>query len=183
VNLFELVIFIATCLKVARLAYLTPNFTNLAFFEAVGVKNNCLAFWLFLYNIWLFWSSWHILFGFLNILLKSSGVFNGRRARHLPRPPLFWGPPLRYYVHKFSLFLVKDILFTHVMCYKANHQQVFCFQRAPYRNCNVQVLCFQRSPQQQFSRVSALLSKEPPTVTVICKYLAFTGAPNSNCNV
>ena len=73
-----------------------------------------------------------------------SGVIKGRRARHLPRPPLFWGPLVRYYAHKFSLFLVKDVLFTHVMCYKANHKQVFCFQRAPYRNCNVQVLCFQR---------------------------------------
>jgi len=47
-------------------------------------------------------------------------------------PPLFGVPPLRYYAHKFSLFLVKDVLFTHVMCYKANHKQVFCFQRAPY---------------------------------------------------
>ena len=45
--------------------------------------------------------------------------------------PLFGGPPLRYYAHKLSLFLVKDVLFTHVMCYKANHKEVFCFQRAP----------------------------------------------------
>jgi len=78
--------------------------------------------------------------------VASSGVFKGRQARHLPRAPFFGAPPLRYYAHKFSLFLVKDILFTHVMCYKANHKQVFCFQRAPYRNCNVQVLCFQRGP-------------------------------------
>jgi len=46
-------------------------------------------------------------------------------------PPHFGGPPLRYYAHKFSLFLVKDVLLTHIMCYKANHKQVFCFQRAP----------------------------------------------------
>ena len=46
-------------------------------------------------------------------------------------PPLFGGPPLRYYAHKFSLFFVKDVLFTHVMCYKANHKQVFCFQTGP----------------------------------------------------
>jgi len=64
-------------------------------------------------------------------VLMSSGVFKRRRARHLPRAPPFWGPPLRYYVHKFSLFLVKDVLFTHVIFYKANHKQVFCFQRAP----------------------------------------------------
>jgi len=53
---------------------------------------------------------------------------------------------LRYYAHKFSLFLVKDVLFTHIICYKADHKQVFCFQRPPYRNCNVQVLCFKRDP-------------------------------------
>jgi len=44
------------------------------------------------------------------VVVVSSGVFKGRRARHLPRAPLFWGPPLRYYAHKFSLFLVKDVL-------------------------------------------------------------------------
>ena len=81
----------------------------------------------------------------------TSGVFKGRRARHLPRAPLFGSPPLRYYGHKFSLFLVKDVLFTHVMCYKENHKQVFCFQRAPYRNCNVQVLCFQRGPNSNWN--------------------------------
>jgi len=26
---------------------------------------------------------------------------------------------------------MKDVSFTHVMGYKANHKQVFCFQRAP----------------------------------------------------
>jgi len=30
-----------------------PNLTNLAFLEAVGIKN-CLAFWMFFFNIWLF---------------------------------------------------------------------------------------------------------------------------------
>jgi len=55
------------------LAFLTPNFTNLAFLEAVGVKKYCLAF-SFQYLAF-FEGSWHILsdwrFGFLNILLKS----------------------------------------------------------------------------------------------------------------
>jgi len=31
--------------------------------------------------------------------LKSSGVFKGRRARHLPRVPPSWGPLLRSYAH------------------------------------------------------------------------------------
>ena len=44
---------------------------------------------------------------------------------------------------------MKNLLFTHIMYYKANHKLVLCFQRAPYRNCNVQVPCFQRGPQQQ----------------------------------
>jgi len=58
------------------MAFLTPNFTNLAFFRGSWRQKNCLAFWLFIFNIWLFFEgSWHILsdccFGFLNILLKS----------------------------------------------------------------------------------------------------------------
>ena len=83
---------------------------------------------------------------FCHSSVVTSGVFKGRRARHLSRAPLFGGSPLRYYAHKFSLFLVKDVLFTHVMCYKANHKQVFRFQRPPYRNCNVQVPCLKRGP-------------------------------------
>jgi len=39
------------CTRVVRLALLTPNFTNLDFLEAVGVKK---IVWLFLLNIWLF---------------------------------------------------------------------------------------------------------------------------------
>jgi len=44
-----------------------------------------------------------------------SGMFKGRRARHLPRAPPFWGPPLRCYVRKFSLIFMKNLLFTHIM--------------------------------------------------------------------
>jgi len=40
--------------KVARSAFLTPNLVNLAFFRGSWRKKNCLAFWLFLFNIWLF---------------------------------------------------------------------------------------------------------------------------------
>ena len=52
----------------------------------------------------------------------ASGVFKGRRARHLPRAPPFWGPPLRCYARKFSLFLMKILVFTHIMYYKADHK-------------------------------------------------------------
>ena len=45
-------------------------------------------------------------------------------------PPLF-GAPLRCYAGKFSLVLMKNLLFTHIMYYKADHKQVLCFQRGP----------------------------------------------------
>jgi len=57
-----------------------------------------------------------------------SGVFKGRRAWHLPPPTPF--PPLRCSERRFSLFLVKK--FTHIMCHKADHKQVLCFQRLHY---------------------------------------------------
>jgi len=57
-----------------------------------------------------------------NMLHQASGVFKGRRARHFPRAPPFWGPPLRCYVRKFSLVLMKNLLFTHIMYYKADHK-------------------------------------------------------------
>ena len=102
----------------------------------------------------------------------GNGVFKGRRARHLPRAPLFGGPPLRCYARKFSLVLVKNLLFTHIMYYKADHKYS-AFKGAPYRNCTVQVLCFERGPQQQLQFEGTLLSKGPPTATEMCKYSAF----------
>jgi len=36
--------------------------------------------------------------------------------------PLSGGPPLTCYVCKFSLFLMKNLSFTHIMYYKANHK-------------------------------------------------------------
>jgi len=104
----------------------------------------------------------------------NSGVFKGRRARHLPRDPLFGGPPLRCHARKFSLVLMKNVLFTHIMCYKADHKYVLCFQRgAPCRNCTVQVLCFESGSQQQLQFEGTLLSKRPLTATEMCKYSAF----------
>ena len=59
---------------------------------------------------------------YLPTCLTGSGVFKGRRARHLSRAPLFGGPPVTCYPCKFSLFLMKNLLFTHIMYYKANHK-------------------------------------------------------------
>jgi len=42
--------------------------------------------------------------GFMKALFKE------RRAGHLPRAPPFWGSPLRCYVHKCFLLLVKNVL-------------------------------------------------------------------------
>jgi len=100
-----------------------------------------------------------------------SGVFKGRRARHLPRVPPFWGPPLRYYPHKFSLFLVKDVLFTHVMFYKANYKQVFCFQRPPLQKLKYAGTLLSKGPQQQLKYVCTLLLN------------FIEGAPKRNCSV
>jgi len=86
----------------------------------------------------------------------GSGVFKGRRARNLPRASPFWRLPLRYYAHKFSLFMVKDVLFTHVMFYKANYKQVFCFQRPPTEIVMCRYFAF----------------KGAPTATKICMYSA-----------
>ena len=69
------------------------------------------------FNVTLFWG--HILVYWTFFVV--SGVFKGKRARHLPRPPLFGPPPLRCYARKFSEFFMKNFLFTHVMYYKADH--------------------------------------------------------------
>jgi len=52
--------------------------------------------------------------------------------------------------------MVKDVLFTHVMCYKANHKQVFCFQRALTEIVMCRYFAF----------------KGAPTATEICMYSA-----------
>jgi len=49
---------------------------------------------------------------------ESSSVFNGMRARHLPRAPSFWVPPSGV----FPLFLVKNLLPTDIMCCKADRK-------------------------------------------------------------
>jgi len=37
-------------------------------------------------------------------------------------PPFLGAPLLRYYACKFSLVLMKNLLFTHIMYYKADHK-------------------------------------------------------------
>jgi len=53
---------------------------------------------------------------------------------------------------------MKNLLFTHTMCYKADHQEV---------------LCFQRGPLQKLQCAGTLLSQGPPTATEMYKYSAF----------
>jgi len=56
-------------------------------------------------------------------MVTASCVFKGRRARYLPRAPPFWGPPSRCFARKFSLFLAKNLLSTHIIIYyKADHK-------------------------------------------------------------
>ena len=108
-------------------------------------------------------------------ILMLSGVFKGRRVRHLPRAPLFGGPPLTCYARKFSLFLMKNLLFTHIMYYTLQYTlrhvlQYSAFKGAPCRNCNVQVLYFQGGPSRNCN-------------FAIWRQFAFKGAAERNCNV
>jgi len=66
----------------------------------------------------------------------------------LASPPHFRGSPWTCFVHKFSSFLVKTVLSTHIIYSEADHKHIRCFQKAPSSNCNVQVLCFESGPQQ-----------------------------------
>jgi len=45
--------------------------------------------------------------------VAPSGVFKGRKTKGVA--------PLRCYARKFSLFLMKNLIFTHIMYYRADH--------------------------------------------------------------
>ena len=138
-------------------------------------------------------------------MLPSSGVFKGKRARHLPRAPPFLGPPLevlRAYIfltfgEKFSIHSSQtrsqvSSLFSSAPPTETVMSRYFTFRRAP--NSNLKVICFQRGSQLPLKCVSTsllnfiegapninqcvstLFSKGPPKATVMCKYLAFNGA-------
>ena len=63
-------------LRVANLAFLTPNLTNLAFFRGLWRQKNCLAFWLFFFQIWLFLRQWTAeIFVYLGVLLTKNLAF------------------------------------------------------------------------------------------------------------
>jgi len=40
-----------------------------------------------------------------------------------------------------------------------------------------------KGPQTATVSKPTMLSKGPPTAILLCKYYAFKGAPNNNCNV
>ena len=47
--------------------------------------------------------------------VTDSGVFKGRRARHLPGAPFFGDPPLRCHTHKFSLLYEKHHIHSYTV--------------------------------------------------------------------
>jgi len=68
-------LFAIVCNRVARLAFLTLNVVNLAFFRGSWRHKKLFGFLAFSFQyLFFFGGSWHILsdwcFGFLNVLLK-----------------------------------------------------------------------------------------------------------------
>ena len=113
--------------------------------------------------------------------VNRSGVFKGRRARHLPRAPP-WGITRINFPH----FWWKTYYSLTWCATKQITSKYFAFKGPLYRNCDVQVLCFQRGPNSNWNmyvlcRLTS--SKGPRKETVVCKYSTFKGAPNSKCYV
>jgi len=90
----------------------------------------------------------------LSISIAVSGVFKGRRARHLPRAPPFWRPPwgvtrihFPYFWWKFYHPLIPKQITSKYFTFKASPTETvmsryFAFKRAPNSNWNVYVLRF-----------------------------------------
>jgi len=59
--------------------------------------------------------------------------------------------PSRYFVRKYSSFLVKNLLSTHIIISEPQQNSVLCLQRGPEEQlqCTSRLLCFQRRRQQQ----------------------------------
>jgi len=75
--------------------------------------------------------------------------------------PLLLGVPSRYFAHKYSSFLVKNLLSAHIIFSESHHDSVLCLQRSPQEQLQSvsRLLCFQRAPQQQLKCVGTLLHK------------------------
>jgi len=79
-----------------QIGFFEAKVHKFGFFRGSWCQKNCLAFWFFPFNIWLFWrqltQTIRLVFGFLNTLLKSVirlfqtvlGVF----SQKLPGNPL-----------------------------------------------------------------------------------------------
>jgi len=123
----------------------------------------------------------------------SSDLFKGRRARHLPRAPPFWGTSSRCFTRKFALFFGKKLIIHSYNILQSRTQEnlllskgpptetvmfrCFAFKGAPTETA-LKVICFQRGPQQLLKCVSTLLLKfieGAPKPTVVCKCSAFKG--------
>ena len=69
--------------------------------------------------------------------VSSSGVFNGRRARHLPRAPPFRS---RCFARTFSSCLMKNVLSTQITYSEAGHSKYSAFEGASDSNCGTREL-------------------------------------------
>ena len=70
--------------------------------------------------------------------LAVSGVFKGRRARHLPRDPLFRGLLEMFLVLILFIFGEKRIIHSYNICIpKQTINKYSAFKGAPNNNCNV----------------------------------------------
>jgi len=100
-----------------------------------------------------------IVFATLNDLIKTSnraetsGVFKRRRARHLPRPPLFGGPPWGVTRVNFLYFWWK-IYYSLIQC---TTKQIICKYSA-FKGAGT---LLSQGPQQQLQFEVNLLSKGP----------------------
>ena len=119
-----------------------------------------------------------------NWVCTPSGVFKGRRARQLPRP--FWGPPSGVSRINFS-YLWWNIHYSLINC--ATKQVINKYSTskgAPLQKMQCAGILHSKGPQTPLKCVSTLLVNfiaGPLNETVVCKYSAFTGAPDSNSNV
>jgi len=75
--------------------------------------------------------------------------------------PLSLGAPSRYFARKYSSFLMKNWLFSHITLSESHRNSVLCLERGPEEQlqCVSRPLCFQRRPQQQLQCAGTLLHK------------------------
>ena len=91
--------------------------------------------------------------------------------------------PSRYFARKYSLFLVKNLLSTHIIFSEPHHNSVLCLQRVPEEQlrCISRLLCFQQRRQQQLSCAGTLCYKgAQQQLPCVSRLLCFQRDHNSN---